>query len=169
MENATRRILVAVISLINLVGPAFPAEMASKQAPHPPIAVPFHLDRPGFVTLVIEDQNGIRVRNLVSETYFAAGNQVAWWDGLDDLGRNTNAAEHAIYDVPGRMVQPGTYTVRGLYRQAIDLKYEFAIYNPGQPPWTTGDASSGWLTTHTPPGTVCFIPAGMVPAHGKLD
>jgi hypothetical protein len=169
MENATRRILVAVVSLINLVGPAFPAETASKQAPHPPIAVPFHLDRPGFVTLVIEDQNGIRVRNLVSETYFAAGNQVAWWDGLDDLGRNTNAAEHAIYDVPGRMVQPGTYTVRGLYRQAIDLKYEFAIYNPGQPPWTTGDTSSGWLTTHTPPGTVCFIPAGMVPAHGKLD
>src|SRR3984893_13353212 len=169
MASPTRRIFLEVLSLIALTGLVFPREKATKEPPHPPIAVHFHLDRPGFVTLVVEDEHGMRVRNLVSETYFPAGDQVAWWDGLDDLERDTNAAEHAVYDVPGRTVEPGTYTVRGLYREQIDLKYEFAIYNPGQPPWMTSDTSSEWLTTHTPAGTVCFIPAGMVPVHGKRD
>src|ERR1700730_15966255 len=169
MASPTRRIFLEVLSLIALTGLVFPREKATKEPPHPPIAVHFHLDRPGFVTLVVEDEHGMRVRNLVSETYFPAGDQVAWWDGLDDLERDTNAAEHAVYDVPGRTVEPGTYTVRGLYREQIDLKYEFAIYNHGQPPWMTSDTSSEWLTTHTPAGTVCFIPAGMVPVHGKRD
>jgi hypothetical protein len=40
--------------------------------PHPPIAVRFTLARAGFVTLVIEDESGKRVRNLISETPFPA-------------------------------------------------------------------------------------------------
>jgi len=169
MASATGRIFLAVLCPIGLAGAVFSGEAAREQQPHPPIAVHFHLDRPGFVTLVVENENGLRVRNLVSETYFPAGDQVAWWDGLNDLERDTNAAEHAVYNVPGRMVKPGIYTVRGLYRQEIDLKYEFALYNPGQPPWTTSETSSGWLTTHSPPGTVCYIPTGMAPVHGKRD
>src|SRR4029077_8177164 len=47
--------------------------------------------------------------------------------------------------------------------------YEFAVYNPGQPPWVTGDTSSEWLTNHTPPSSLCFIPPGLVPVHGKHD
>ncbi len=167
--SATRRIVLAVLSLIGLAGLVFAGDTATGQQLHPPIAVHFHLDHPGFVTLVLDDERGVRVRNLVSETYFPAGDQTAWWDGLDDLGRDTNSAQHAVYSVPGRMVEPGTYTVRGLYRQQIDLKYEFAIYNHGQPPWMTSDPSSEWLTTHSPPGAICFIPSGMVPVHGKHD
>jgi hypothetical protein len=144
-------------------------KLAAQEEPHSPIAVRFHLDKPGFVTLVVEDEQGHRLRNLVSETYFPAGDNVAWWDGLDDLERDPNSAEHAVYYIPGKLVTTGTYTVRGLYRQQIDLKYEFAIYNPGQPPWATNDTSSEWLTNHTPAGTVCFVPAGKVPAHGKRD
>jgi hypothetical protein len=41
--------------------------------------VHFHLDHPGFVTLVVENERGTRARNLVSETYFSSGDQVAWW------------------------------------------------------------------------------------------
>ena len=151
---------IALLLALNLMG---------QTGPHPSIAVRFHLPRPSFVTLVIEDAHGMRVRNLVSETYFPAGDNVAWWDGLDDWGRDTNSADHGVYRAPGKPVALGVYTVRGLYRQKIDLKYEFSVYNRGQPPWMTGDSSSEWLTTHTPPGAVCFIPAGMVPAHGKHD
>jgi hypothetical protein len=100
--------------------------------------------------LVIENERGLRVRNLVSEAFFPAGDQVAWWDGLDDLERDTNSAEHAVYSVPGRVVEPGTYTVRGLYRQQIDLKYEFAVYTPGQPPWMTSDTSSEMVDNPQP-------------------
>ena len=140
-----------------------------RPASHPPIPIHFHLDRPSLVTLVIEDDSGQRVRNLLSETPFPAGENVAWWDGLDDLGRDPNSAAHYVYSVPGKLVSPGNYVVRGLIHQKIDLKYEFSVYNPGQPPWMTSDTSSEWLTNHTPADTVCFVPAGTVPAHGKLD
>ena len=66
------------------------------------------------MTLVIEEAaTGRRVRNLVSETHFDAGEQTAWWDGLDDLGRDLDAARHGIYAVPGALVPPGRYRVRG--------------------------------------------------------
>ena len=166
--RAIRLIFIAALSLTG-VAELFSSKPAAQEQPHPPIAVRFHLDRQGFVTLVIENEQGQRVRNLVSETFFPAGDNVAWWDGLDDLGRDQNSAAHAVYRVPGKLVAPGTYTVRGLYRQQIDLKYEFAVYNPGQPPWMTSDTSSQWLTNHTPAGAVCFVPRGTVPVHSKLD
>ena len=156
---------IAVVLLLLVPSTATPPG----PAPHPPIPIHFHLDRPSLVTLVIEDDSGQRVRNLVSETPFPAGENIAWWDGLDDLGRDPNSAAHYVYNIPGKLVSPGNYVVRGLIHQKIDLKYEFSVYNPGQPPWMTSDTSSEWLTNHTPADTVCFVPAGTVPAHGKLD
>src|SRR5262249_19172345 len=74
----------------------------------PPIPVRFRLDEPAFVTLVIErtaaiqpdgareepdkagaklhytGRHGLRVKNLVSNTWFAAGEHTVWWDGLDE-------------------------------------------------------------------------------------
>jgi hypothetical protein len=168
MPSLTRFLFRGILAC-SIILAVLPESTWAQTQPHPPIAVRFHLDQPAFVTLVIEDEHGMRVRNLVSETRFPAGNNVAWWDGLDDLGRDPNSAAHGVYHIPGKLVAPGTYTVRGLYRQAIDLKYEFAVYNPGQPPWATSDTSSEWLTNHTPPGSVCFIPPGLVPVHGKHD
>ena len=88
----------------------------ASDAPHPPIPIKFSLKEAGFVTLVIEDASGKRVRNLVSETPFPAGDNTAWWDGLDDVGRDPEAASHAVYHIPGKLVRAGTYSVRGLFR-----------------------------------------------------
>jgi len=154
------RISVCVAAWLIVWGAACPAE------DHPPIPITFELDEPAFVTLVIEDTNGTRVRNLVSETHFPAGRNVVWWDGLDDVGSDPEAAAHAVYHVPGKFVQPGRYIVRGLRRKEVNLRYELCVYNPGKPPWRTADTSSEWLTNHTPPGTVCFVPADAAPARG---
>ena len=131
---------------------------------HPPIAVRFTLDAPGRVTLVIEDSEGKRVRNLVSETQFPAGPNVVWWDGTDDLGRDLDAARHGVYHIPAQLVAPGAYRVRGLCHPGIDLHYEFAVYNAGSPAWSTADHTGGWLTNHTPPSSAMFVPAQQ--AHG---
>ena len=48
------------------------------------------------MTLVLEDANGKRVRNLISETPFPEEQNTAWWDGLDDLGRNPEAARRGF-------------------------------------------------------------------------
>ena len=128
------------------------------EAAHPPIPIRFTLKEPGLVTLVLEDAEGKRVRNLLAETPFPAGENTAWWDGLDDLGRDRDAAAHAIYHIPGQFVKPGTYAVRGLVRKELDLKYEMTVYHTGNPPWPTADRSGGWLADHSPPQSVVFVP-----------
>jgi hypothetical protein len=130
---------------------------------HPPIPIRFTLAEPGFVTLVIEDAAGNRVRNLVSETEFSRGENTVWWDALDDLGRDTDAAKHAVYHIPGKLVLAGNYRVRGLVRPQVDLRYEMTAYHPGNPPWLTKDRSSGWLANHTPPSAILFVPPGAAP------
>ncbi len=129
----------------------------TKEEP-PPIPVKFTLPEPGVVTLVIEDAEGRRVRNLVSETPFPAGENTAWWDGSDDLLRDPAAASHGVYNIPTRPVAPGAYKVRGLWHKPLELHYEFSIYNAGKPAWETADKTGCWMTTHTPPTSVAVVP-----------
>ena len=136
--------------------------------PHPPIAVRFTLKEPGYVTLVIEKPDGVRVRNLVSETHFPAGENVAWWDGTDDLGRDVDAARHGVYKIPAQFVTPGNYTVRGLVRGEIEPHYEFPIYSDGHPAWETTDKAGGWLTNHTPPQAALLVPAEKSPTGAAM-
>lgn len=124
----------------------------------PPIPIKFTLPQAGVVTLVIEDSNHQRVRNLVSETPFPAGENMAWWDGSDDLLRDPQAASHGVYHIPTRFVTPGTYRVRGLWHTPLELHYEFSLYNAGKPAWRTADNTGCWLTTHTPPTSMAVVP-----------
>jgi len=141
---------------------------ASQEGPHAPIPIHFTLPEDGCVTLVIEDSTGKRVRNLVSQAAFPRGNNVVWWDGTDDLGRDIPAANHGLYLIPPSFVPPGSYTVRGLWHKPLDLRYEFSVYNPGDPPWGTADNTGGWMTSHTPASCVVFIPGTKAPGGGPL-
>jgi hypothetical protein len=128
----------------------------------------FQLDEPAFVTLVIErptaeeGKPGLRVKNLVSNAWFPAGEHTVWWDGLDETNTRTFLIPgHSIYyRIDGSLVSPGEYRVRGLVRQAVVPKYEFAVYSGGQsPPWPTKNGRGGWLADHTPPAAALFLPA----------
>jgi DNA-binding beta-propeller fold protein YncE len=141
---------------------------AASTTPNAPIPVHFTLPAAGFVSLVIDDAQGNRVRNLVSDTYFPAGSNTAWWDGADDLGRDRDAADHGQYLIPTHFVAPGHYQVRGLVHQAIDLHYEFSLYDPGYPAWETLDTTGGWLTSHTPASSALFLPADKAPGGKPL-
>jgi len=144
------------------LGDRAPADLAKELTvarAHPPIPVQFTLKEPGYLTLVIEDAKGNRVRNLVSETYCPAGENTLWWDGLDGH-RLKNNPRSPTWDpeVDGRLVEPGEYRVRGLVRGGIDLRYEFTVYNPVKPPWRTADRKGQWLSEHVPPSSVLFVP-----------
>jgi hypothetical protein len=132
--------------------------LPTNESEPPPIPVRFTLPKPGVVTLVIEDEGGHRVRNLVSETPFPAGENVAWWDGSDDLLRDPEAFRHGLYHIPTRPVAPGNYQVRGLWHEPLALRYEFSIYTAGKPAWETADGTGCWLTTHTPPTSAAILP-----------
>jgi DNA-binding beta-propeller fold protein YncE len=135
----------------------------SAMVSNPPIPVPFTIPEAGYVTLVIEDSEGMRIRNLVSETYFPAGRNIAWWDGTDDLGRDIDAAKHGLYSIPARFVEPGEYTARGIWRKDVKAFYEFSVYAHGDPPWSLPDHTGGWLANHSPPSAAVFVPASHSP------
>ena len=162
-----RRVFLGEVQALQLLGTAPLQAVAEPKAAaqsNPPIPIRFTLQKAGYVTLVIEGMSGKRIRNLVSETYFPSGNNVAWWDGTDDLGRDIDAAAHGLYRIPAQFVQPGAYRVRGLVRDAIDLRYEFGVYSAGQPAWATTDRSGAWLSNHTPPQAALYIPAENSPS-----
>ena len=133
-----------------------PATMQA--APNPPVAIPLHLDTPGYVTLVIEDADGQRVRNLVSETFYEAGDHTIYWDGMDDHGR-ADIGPHGNYTTTGSIVSSGAYRLRGITRDRLDLRYEFSVYSPVNPPWRTADTRGQWLADHTPPSAVLYVPS----------
>jgi hypothetical protein len=143
-------------------------EPATPDLGHAPIPVRFHLAAPAHVTLVIEDAAGHRVRNLVSDMPFPAGDNTAWWDGSDDLGRDPESARHGIYNIPNQPVAPGTYRVRGLTHGQVDLHFEFSIYNAGHPAWETADNTGCWLTNHTPPQAALYVPGDRSPTGAPL-
>ena len=125
---------------------------------HPPIPVRFTMPEPGLVTLVLEDSDGRRVRNLIAETPFEKGEHTVWWDGADE-SRGVARDPDGIFRTQGKLVQPGNYRVRGLWHKGIDLFYEFSVYTAGKPPWKTADNKGRWLADHTPPTDVLFLPA----------
>ena len=139
-----------------------------QETDQPPIPIPFTLPEDSVVTLVIEKSDGTRVCNLLADTPFPKGKNTVYWDGSDDLLRDQEAARHGVYNIPKRLVEPGTYTVRGLYRKPLSLHYEFSVYNEGTPPWATADNTGGWLTNHTPPSCALWVPSEQSPTGSPL-
>mgnify|MGYP000392139300 CR=1 FL=1 len=140
------------------LGAATAAAAAEGSWTQGPIPIRFRLDRPGYVTLVIDDANGVRVRNLLAEEKFEAGEHTVFWDGAD-------GSEVHLHKRQGELVAPGEYRVRGLVRDELKLIYEFAVYNPGTPPWGARDPVTGlyygrWLSDHNSASGALFLPDG---------
>ena len=105
------------------------------------------------VTIVVEDAEGRRVRNLVADAPREAGKNVEIWDGYDDAGEPCAAGE---------------YCWRGLVHGKIESRYAGSFYSPGDPPWRTSQrervwnisaiGSGGWLSDHRPP--LCVAATG---------
>ena len=161
MKLINQPLLAVLFAVLSCGGRIFADESPASNtgdSPHPPIPIKFSLDEPSYVTLVIDDAKGKRVRNIVSETSFPAGENTVWWDGLDESGK-ADISQRGYYRITGKLVDPGTYHVRGLIRKQLDLSYEFTPYNPGNPPWPVyGATSSGWLADHTAPSDALFVP-----------
>lgn len=87
------------------------------------IRVEFTQPSEGKATIVIENEKGERVRNLVSGRSFGAGKQSLVWDGLDETGK---------------LVAPGSYTWRGVTHEGIRPQYVMNFANGDEPttePW----------------------------------
>jgi len=72
----------------------------------------------GKATVVIENEKGERVRNLVSGRSFTAGKHSLVWDGLDETGK---------------LVAPGSYAWRGATHEGIRPQYVMNFANGDEP------------------------------------
>jgi hypothetical protein len=147
------RYILVVVGAISLLSAASPAE-----EPRPPVPITFTLDKPGRVTLVVEDAAGRRVRNLIADTPFEAGPHKVFWDAF------TGPDVH-FHKQPGSLVDPGSYMVRGLVHDGLKLIYQIPVYSPGSPPWSIRDSQTElrpgrWLSDHNDPQGVLFLPQG---------
>src|SRR5260370_12063797 len=102
----------------------------------------FKAEKPGFITLVVEDKDGNRLKNLVCDNPVQAGDNVIYWDGSSMTG----------------VASPGTYVVRGIFHEGITPHLEYSIYSPGPPPWPTAESAGALLPAHTPPPSAFFLP-----------
>ena len=108
------------------------------------IPIHYNAKKPGFITLVVEDKNGNRLKNLVADHPVQAGDNVIYWDAS-----STNGVAAA-----------GKYTVRGVFHEGITPHLQYSIYSPGSPPWPTADGTGAWLADHTAPASALFLPNG---------
>lgn len=126
------------------------------------VAIPADATR---FSLVIEDVQGNRVRNLASnasvEAYAvraATGHDGTKfvevpWDGRGDGPWNKDRTLFL-----GEVVPAGRYTARGLTHAGVGVLYAGSFYNPGTPPWQTADGTGGWLSDHSSPCAVAAVP-----------
>lgn len=121
--------------------------MASAAQEGAPFKIDYSLANAGQVTLVLESQDGRRVRNLVANVEQKAGPNSVPWD---------------LKDETGNYVAAGVYKWRAITHPPLGLKYEMTAYPnvtsyfPERPAWLTGaNGSGGWLADHTPPHAAC--------------
>jgi hypothetical protein len=108
------------------------------------IPIHFKADRPGYVTLVMDDKQGNRLKNLVFDHPVQAGDNIIYWDGSSLTG----------------IAVPGTYQVRGIFHEGITPHLEYSFYSPGTPPWPNAQGTGAWLADHTAPASALFLPKG---------
>ena len=143
--------IVALLTLVGMRG------VVAQEIP-----LPFSLEKDGYVTLVVETQDGRRVRNLIQETYFSAGNHTVYWDGYDEGVPVNRKRPDGNYQIDRALIEPGTYRLRALFHEGIDLVYEFSIQSPGSPPWRDRAGHGGWFSDHQTAWDVVHLPAGAV-------
>lgn len=126
-------------------------------------------------SVVIDNDQGFRVRNLVSMGTVQSA-QVYAMDLATMMGESSTAAvpEQASVaagnettltlkwdgrDDDGNAVPAGQYHVRGISHAGLDALYEYSFYNPGTPPWH-GYPNSHWGSNHGDPVGIACIPPG---------
>ena len=121
-----------------------PVPDASGDGPPPaPLAIDHKAHTDGTVTMVIDDEDGRRVRNLVTRAPRSKGKHTEHWD---------------LKDEDGKLVVPGTYRWKAINGPELKLEYEMTTYpnvtvhHPDQTAWLNGRSGpGGWLADHAPP------------------
>ncbi|MEG9435075.1 hypothetical protein JAO29_02665 [Edaphobacter sp. HDX4] len=142
--------ILAVLAILGTLFFPFALPARNLGSPQSAIGIPYEAKQDGLLTLVIEDQQGNRIKNLVADYRVRRGHNTIPWDGSSLDG----------------VAAAGRYRVRGLFHERIVPRLQYSIYSPGTPPWPTADGAGAWLADHTAPASALFLPEGSAwPTH----
>ncbi len=103
-------------------------------------AISFEQPFDGQLALVITDQEGRTIRNLVAQVDRKKGSNTESWDLKDEMGL---------------AVAPGKYRWKAITSPPLGLRYQMTVYPntpqifPGMTPWLNGESgANGWLADH---------------------
>lgn len=112
-----------------------------------PVSVEYQVERDAEVALALDDEDGVRTRNLIAQVGRVAGPNAEPWD---------------LKDEDGFYVQPDTYKLKGIYAPPLELVYQHTYYpsvemhSPESRPWPRG-SKDGWLANHANHTAVCAV------------
>ena len=109
-----------------------------------------------LLTVVIDDEQGRRVRNLIS---MGDVEKLGGYPSVTRAQPQTMTLAWNRCDDSGKPAPPGVYRVRGLSLPGLEVRFDYAWYNPGTPPWE-GYPNSGWGGDHAFPTAVACAPKG---------
>jgi len=102
------------------------------------IPIRYELPEDRDVTVAIDNEQGVRVRNLFGQFPRKKGPNTELWDGLDD---------------GGKPAPPGKYTAAVVDHKPIELKLLNSVYNSATVPWATESGTRVWGSNHGHPTT----------------
>ncbi len=132
--------LIAAACLCAGLSPFAHAQADGQSPAGEPGVINLNLTEDCWVTLAINNRDGVRVRNLMGEVAMKSGTHKVEWDGRDDAGKQ---------------LPPGDYQWVGLTRGKLSAIYQ-GTFQQGTPPWMYG-ATGGWTGDHSPSETVVSV------------
>jgi len=142
--------ILAILAILSTLFFSFALSACNLDSPQSSIGISYEAKQDGLLTLVIEDQKGNRIKNLVADYPVRRGHNTIPWDGSSLDG----------------VAAAGRYRVRGLFHERIVPRLQYSIYSPGTPPWPMADGTGAWLADHTAPASALFLPEGSAwPTH----
>ena len=106
------------------------------------VPITFTIQEAGKVTIQVRSSTDEVVANPVAGQKFQAGTHTVYWN-LEDIDGNS-------------VLDPGTYSWRGLFVPKLEVEYKFTYYPTPLPgvAWETPSRRGGWLADHEPPRTI---------------
>ena len=99
--------------------------------------IAFSLPEDGTVSLIVKNQDGQTVRQLLNAAFFTKGKHEVKWDGLTTANWRT----------AGEPVPPGSYTWEAIWHKGIGLRLVGWACNAGSAPWDSSPTSN-WGGDH---------------------
>ncbi len=109
------------------------------ERPQGHVKISYQMPYDGYASAAIKNDKGRQVRTLLAHARRNVGEQVDFWDGLDD---------------DGLPVPLGEYSCKMLTHKGIEAKLAMCYNCPNNPPYSTPDGKGSWAGDHGAPTSV---------------